>query len=509
MNDLKTADFDELETLISRSTDSELTAEERERLNEILRDDPAALDFASRAFFNEALLRDELRAEETGRMIGGDFPLTPPEPEIVPGRFHWKWAAAVAVGGVLGSHFWMKQEDPVVKIPKVTEEAPIATLVRSLDSRFVAHRGTSFGQGDYQLETGVAEFLFRNEVVLVVEAPAEFSIHSDMLVKLERGRIRATVPTEAIGFTIEAPKLDVVDLGTEFGLFVDDDQDAQVLVFTGEVEVHGDGQKVLATEGYAAEWKEGKPVQIPDMDERAFRTSRDITRGNWEKSKRAILADPQLWGYYDFLPTAGREGKLVNRAKPGEDGIVIGAQWVRGRWDDSGALLFEKNDDRVKIQLPKNLDKVTISTWIKSDYVSGIFSAILNSDGAYRNGAHHLQILREGGLRIGVSGEKGYSGKTRKHLIEPGKWTHVAFTYDNESGEAKYYVNGQLEKTFTFEAGKSLELGPSHIGQWEESPNSKRRRNFRGRIDELFLSLRTYSAEEIAEIANAGNPPTW
>ena len=55
------------------------------------------------------------------------------------------------------------------------------------------------------------------------------------------GKLRATVPPHAHGFAIGTPKLDLVDLGTEFGVQVDEQQATEVHVFTGKVDLYDAG----------------------------------------------------------------------------------------------------------------------------------------------------------------------------------------------------------------------------------------------------------------------------
>ena len=51
-----------------------------------------------------------------------------------------------------------------------------------------------------------------------VSGPASLQIVSDMLVKLTDGQATAHVPEWAHGFSIETPNVNVVDLGTKFGV---------------------------------------------------------------------------------------------------------------------------------------------------------------------------------------------------------------------------------------------------------------------------------------------------
>lgn len=88
-----------------------------------------------------------------------------------------------------------------------------------------------------QLEQGLAELTFSSGAVVVVKGPAELDLISPMRVRANRGTVRARVGEEAIGFVIETPSTDVVDLGTEFGVDVDESGSTDVVVFEGAVDL--------------------------------------------------------------------------------------------------------------------------------------------------------------------------------------------------------------------------------------------------------------------------------
>ena len=50
------------------------------------------------------------------------------------------------------------------------------------------------------------------------------------------GKVTANVPPRAIGFRIDTPDMEVIDLGTEFALRVDPAGESRLHVLEGEVE---------------------------------------------------------------------------------------------------------------------------------------------------------------------------------------------------------------------------------------------------------------------------------
>ena len=87
------------------------------------------------------------------------------------------------------------------------------------------------------LKSGFAQIDFYSGATVILEGPAEFRLISRTEAYCTRGKLRATVPAQAQGFTIGSPKLDLIDRGTEFGLDVG--EKTQVHVFQGKVDVYG------------------------------------------------------------------------------------------------------------------------------------------------------------------------------------------------------------------------------------------------------------------------------
>ncbi|MGJ8657078.1 MAG: LamG-like jellyroll fold domain-containing protein [Akkermansiaceae bacterium] len=95
--------------------------------------------------------------------------------------------------------------------------------------------GDELKKGIISLRHGYSEITLENGVILVLEAPVEIEIESMALIRLVKGRLVAKVPENAIGFTVMTPSSEIVDLGTEFGMSVDDKGASEVHVLEGEV----------------------------------------------------------------------------------------------------------------------------------------------------------------------------------------------------------------------------------------------------------------------------------
>lgn len=85
------------------------------------------------------------------------------------------------------------------------------------------------------LASGVARVTFESGAEAVLEGPCDFIVESAMRGMIRSGRLSVTVPPRAYGFRIRSPDAEVIDLGTEFAVAVDDGGHSEVHVFKGQV----------------------------------------------------------------------------------------------------------------------------------------------------------------------------------------------------------------------------------------------------------------------------------
>ena len=89
----------------------------------------------------------------------------------------------------------------------------------------------------YDLASGKTYIRLAIGVQLMIEGPARWEFTSQQRVLFHSGRLMAQVPRAAVGFTVVTPTAEVVDLGTEFGVVVDERSSTDVVVFRGQVAV--------------------------------------------------------------------------------------------------------------------------------------------------------------------------------------------------------------------------------------------------------------------------------
>lgn len=152
--------------------------------------------------------------------------------------------AAVFYGVFIGlawnirSKAFVQQANP----PSTVTSPPIAAVTAVRDCRwesgsFAPTLGQTLGAGEIRLVEGVMELEFSTGARVVVEGPAKFDPRESHQIYLHAGKLTARVPAKAIGFTVETPTAQVVDLGTEFSVEVAERGTTEVHTFVGKVAV--------------------------------------------------------------------------------------------------------------------------------------------------------------------------------------------------------------------------------------------------------------------------------
>jgi len=220
------------EDRIERALDGLLSPEEWETLQtDIVADEQLRELYVDRAF-----LDGQLRAERhtLPRLLEDDL-----APVIRPSR--WQpvvWAAAAAIVSAL----------LVFNFRPAAGIEPVATLIEARDCKWAGSdlptaQGARLGVGTLALVEGMATLQFESGASVTLEAPSTLEVLSKMRCRLVEGSLVADVPEPAHGFTVDTDSMEVVDLGTRFGVTASTFGNSQVLVFDGEVEVNRSGQE--------------------------------------------------------------------------------------------------------------------------------------------------------------------------------------------------------------------------------------------------------------------------
>ncbi|MFC1761921.1 NPCBM/NEW2 domain-containing protein [Planctomycetota bacterium] len=145
-----------------------------------------------------------------------------------------RFAAMVVLG--LGVAFLVQrglQQPQVQKLTAIVNER----AAKWDDPVLSAGAGTPIGLGEKHLLQGLAEVRMASGAQLILKGPCRFSMEGANLMRLVRGVVTAKVPQEARGFTIRTQFVNIVDLGTEFGIIAKGDGSIETHVISGEIEL--------------------------------------------------------------------------------------------------------------------------------------------------------------------------------------------------------------------------------------------------------------------------------
>lgn len=250
-----------LREVIDGSFDGRLDAAQWQALQEALLADPAAMRYyVERRWLHAQLLSDGDLAAALGVASAnaaggeGDFassvevgpavPTPPPRRAANGGatKRAWPawvgWAAAVAAGVALSLALLREAPAPAPSVATLVE----AEGCRWEGSELPTSEGARLGAGRLALAEGMASIRFDSGATVTLEAPAVLQVDSAMRCRLVEGSVVADVPESAHGFTILTDELEVIDLGTRFGVTNTPSGGANVFVFEGEVKVRREGE---------------------------------------------------------------------------------------------------------------------------------------------------------------------------------------------------------------------------------------------------------------------------
>lgn len=249
-------DQSRLDELLNLYLDGMLSSDEKTELQDTLRDDANARhQFWVHARFHGSLRLLSEQASGVSDVVsqfsaqsesGLTSPEAVPRASLFEGSLWKSLALLVACAMLLVGGFWFADPFPKdnAEIDQSVDpgvESFLAIIIeQSADAKWggtdgPAGVGYAIGHERTVLERGESTLRLDNEVELKLRGPAELTLLSVDHGVLHRGQVSARVPEAAIGFRLDGPDINVVDLGTEFSLSVDESGTPRVHVFKGKV----------------------------------------------------------------------------------------------------------------------------------------------------------------------------------------------------------------------------------------------------------------------------------
>jgi hypothetical protein len=359
----------------------------------------------------------------------------------------------------------------------------------------------------FQMSHGLMQLTFETGARVVIEGPADFIATTGTEAELAQGRISAAVPHIARGYTVLTPTSEVVDLGTEFGVTVDDSGNSEVHVFNGDVIARprkngvSESDFIHAREDEAVQFDGSSkdPQHIP-VDRKKFIRRLIPDLAPEQLPPLPVTKNLALWLAAEVMPQAEENGPVSIWPD-----ILIGDNRLA---DD--AWQFDERCCPTWIHDDKGLPAVRFDGW--STYMATnpmetgdrqtAFVVFAASPTSFASQGHGGMLLKYGldspSLEFAllpdrsprarvwagtINGSNTNVGVLQGKPVEPLTPCAVAFTYDAEQDRAELIVNGKSQGTTTapnrLEQHAKKYIG-SHAQPWYEA-------YFLGNIYEIII----------------------
>jgi len=284
-------DEPELRKLISRWLDGAIGPDEHRELEAILKENPDARRVYLECMSVHAELCNSATAQEyLQELTGVDAERSHPGSAFPrKDRFAFqKWgffAISACLLLALGIWQWsVLREQHLAQGDMVANELAILDVVEPISQgcRWYVEQAQrthakSYRAGDVvRVTAGKLKLHYTHGTTVVLHSPAAYELISEMKSRMLLGRLTATVSDAGKGFSVLTPQATVIDLGTEFGVSVDNIGATDVVVFKGEVDVdyrndQANSQRLRMGEAVHLD-AEGTASRIVSIDGDAYRS---------------------------------------------------------------------------------------------------------------------------------------------------------------------------------------------------------------------------------------------
>jgi ferric-dicitrate binding protein FerR (iron transport regulator) len=517
----------ELSEICSALADETLSEKQKARLVHLLSTSEDARRFYVRATGLSASLYSYASEMQTGERDA-----VPQRSNVV--RAWWIFASLAAAAAVV-LVLWLDQPSPnLVSSPAAAPGKEfVAQLTGAKDCEWVnaasaVQPGAQLLKGQrIALAKGYAEITFDSGAQVVLEGPVSLDVNSAWTATLNRGTIKASVPPQAMGFSISNPNVEIVDLGTEFTMTADANGVAEVLVLKGEVEaepgIAGDRQPIYLVEKESRRFASSGVSDVRSDDQELTHFAKPIALDHFVSA-----TDYAHWSFDET------DGTIIKAEASGQPLTLSDAQMrnigptdaneahTPGRW---GKALRFNGQMYVKGTFAglSGTTPHTVVFWVKvpkDAKLSNAYAMVAWGITSEKLGAHPVQI---GWNRNPIEGTVGvlrtdYGGGFAMGAtpLRDGQWHHIAveFIPNEDSGktmDVKQYVDGRFEGEGkpsppgsdifrTVDQQKTLLLKDSIWLGCRLGINGVRTERFYGEMDELFVADRALEPREVVQL---------
>jgi hypothetical protein len=382
-----------------------------------------------------------------------------------------------------------------------------------------AHSSKKLQIGDkLALDHGLVKFKFPSGVEAIVEGPSQLELTSESSVKMDGGMAWFRVPKAGHGFTVQTDRVNVIDLGTEFGVRFDGVDGIQVHVAKGKVRV----EPILKAMAHVELTKDqamvfdvyGRGV-VADCRASMFRRkfSRSIPYLHWSFDESvdggfaAAGTMPGISEYKAELRHILRDASQSDEKKCQINGRFGGAFSMNGE-----GLFAESAFPGIGGNLPR-----TVAMWIKHRK-TGSYGNIISPYCAWGLRNIHPARGKAWKIHLNPSGEGHHLGssflggnsRTKLHF-DTSEWTHVVAVFtgrrlENGYPDMCYYVNGIAQEVTFSDTPVAVDTDISSSGskpvRFGASLLASKRRPLTvdGDLDELYIFRGVLNPLQVREL---------
>jgi len=241
-----------------------------------------------------------------------------------------------------------------------------------------------------RVTSGRVKLLFTSGTEVTLHAPGLFQVISDMRTRVLLGKVTARIAKGAEGFSVMTPRGTVIDLGTEFGLEVNERGATDLVVFKGAVNFDYVGQdtdtacrqRLQTGEGLHLD-ASGTPSRIVSITDQLYSESPSRTQHRLPLITEVsdnIQRERDAWNYYEIVQEGMREDAkaFADREEHEWNGVttdgmpsyLLGGDYVKTFNNDK-----VKRDIEITVRLERAAklyilfdNRIPAPEWLKRDF---------------------------------------------------------------------------------------------------------------------------------------------
>lgn len=366
------------------------------------------------------------------------------------------------------------------------------------------------------INQGMVRFTFPSGVKAIVEGPSQIALTSDLSVKVDGGQAWFRVPEAGHGFTVQTKQVDVIDLGTEFGVRFGGEGKLEVHVAKGIVKIDPTTRGLKDVElikGEAMtfdEYGRGSPIKaMASLFQTKFTTGIPYLHWSFDQIDNGnFLAEGTISG------ASGYQAELQNlNKKPAQSNGQMSSADCQTDGPFGKAFSMKGNGLFAQTSFPGISGQIprTVVAWVRHRVGHGYSerASYCRWGNPTAGQIWEVSMSRQNDLTLSTSSGRSHCGTPIHSSHLPDRWLHVASVYTGITTadgypEILHYINGELQQStqaYSWPEKKSKPLVMNtDISSDAATPLRIGAANANGDLDELYLFRGALSEPQIQQL---------